>query len=204
VFKPTALEPTLSQIPQKLSYQNLNSDGNYQLESSRLRLESFKERETIAKSSWLPDFSLRYREMVANSMSNRYNEVMLGVTLPFLYFWEPNSEVKKAKSESLRAALSFNREKKNLEAKTILLYEKAKSLLKQIENLKNKLIPRAEKRMRMVHNLAPRDMETIIDHRETMEAFPNLKMNELELRRQYEEVVAELEKYIPNKGQSNE
>jgi hypothetical protein len=69
---------------------------------------------------------------------------------------------------------------------------------------KNKLLPRAEQRMKIVHNLAPRDMETIQDHRETMEAFPNLKMAELELRMQYEETIAELEKYIANKGPFHE
>lgn len=197
-FKPTAVEPQLSQIPQKLNLDETPHLGFY-----RLMLESFKERETTAKSAWLPDFSLKYKEMGANTTTNRYNEIMLGVTLPFLYFWEPNSEVKKAKAESLQAELSFNREKKNLEAKTVSLYAKAESLLKQIENLKNKLIPRAEKRMRLVHNLAPRDMETITDHRETMEAFPNLKMNELDLRQQYEEVVSELEKHI-SKGLNHE
>lgn len=57
--------------------------------------------------------------------------------------------------------------------------------------------------MRLVHNLAPRDMETITDHRETMEAFPNLKMNELDLRQQYEEVISELEKHI-SKGLNHE
>ena len=190
-FKPIVAEPELSRIPEKFNLDETPHLGIY-----RYMLESFKERETTAKSAWLPDFSLKYKEMGANTTTNRYNEIMLGVTLPFLYFWEPNSEVKKAKSESLQAELSLSREKKNLEAKIISLYVKAESLLKQIENLKNKLIPRAEKRMRLVHNLAPRDMETITDHRETMEAFPNLKMNELDLRLQYEEVVSELEKHI--------
>jgi hypothetical protein len=39
-------------------------------------------------------------------------------------------------------------------------------------------------------------METIQDHRETMEAFPELKMIELDLRVQYEEAIAELEKFV--------
>ena len=59
-----------------------------------------------------------------------------------------------------------------------------------------KLIPRAEKRMRLVRNQAPRDMETLQDHREIMEAFPDLKLKSLALREQYEEAVSELEKYM--------
>lgn len=49
--------------------------------------------------------------------------------------------------------------------------------------------------MKLVHNLAPRDMETLQDHRETMEAFPDLKLKALEIRRTYEETVAELLKF---------
>lgn len=111
-FRPTAVEPELSRVPPKLNLDETPHLGYY-----RLVLESTKERETTAKSAWLPDFSLKYKEMGANTTTNRYNEVMLGVTLPFLYFWEPSSEVKKAKSESLQAELTFNREKKTLRQK---------------------------------------------------------------------------------------
>ena len=49
--------------------------------------------------------------------------------------------------------------------------------------------------MALVRNVAPRDMESLQDHRETMEAFPELKLKVLELRGQYEEVVSELVKF---------
>lgn len=49
--------------------------------------------------------------------------------------------------------------------------------------------------MRLVHNLAPRDMETLQDHRETMEAFPGFKLKALDIRDQYEQTVTELEKF---------
>jgi hypothetical protein len=38
-------------------------------------------------------------------------------------------------------------------------------------------------------------METLQDHRETMEAFPELKLKVLDLRGRYEGAVAELVKY---------
>lgn len=198
-FNPTATEPPLSAIPK------INEGDNIpQLESLRLGLEGMKERESEAKSSWLPDFNLKYKQMGATSMSSRYNEVMIGITLPFIYFWQPNADSKTANVETLQAELNLNREKRNIDTKLATLYSKVESLQKQLLNLKNKLIPRAHQRMKIVQNLAPRDMETIQDHRETMEAHPELKMTELELRMQYEESIAELEKYAANKGKSHE
>ena len=58
--------------------------------------------------------------------------------------------------------------------------------------------------MKAVHNLAPRDMETLQDHRETREAFPELQMKALELRLLYEETVTEIEKYLPGKEMAHE
>ncbi|MBC7429544.1 MAG: TolC family protein [Bacteriovorax sp.] len=199
VFNPTAIAPPLSPIPK------LNDHGNIpKLESLRLSLESFKERESEAKASWLPDFNLRFKQMGATSTSSRYREIMVGITLPFIYFWQPNADSKAANVDSLQAQLNLNREKRNIDTKVTSLYSKVESLQKQLLNLKNKLIPRANQRMKIVRNLAPRDMETIQDHRETMEAFPELKMTELDLRMQYEETIAELEKFVSNKGQSDE
>lgn len=197
-FNPTATEPPMSSIP-KLSEGDIP-----QLESLRLGLEGMKERESEARSSWLPDFNLKYKQMGATSMSGKYREVMVGITLPFIYFWQPNAEAKTATIEKLEAELNLNRDKRNIDTKVATLYSKVESLQKQLLNLKSKLIPRAHQRMKIVQNLAPRDMETIQDHRETMEAHPELKMTELELRMQYEESIAELEKYTVNKGKSHE
>ncbi|WP_185903024.1 TolC family protein [Bacteriovorax stolpii] len=198
-FNPTAAEPPMSTIPE------INEGDNIpQLKSLRLGLEGMKERESEAKSSWLPDFNLKYKQMGATSMSSRYNEVMIGITLPFIYFWQPNADAKTANIETLQAELNLKREERNIDTRVATLYSKVESLQKQLSNLKSKLIPRAHQRMKIVRNLAPRDMETIQDHRETMEAFPELRMTELELRMQYEESIAELEKYVANKGQSHE
>lgn len=198
-YNPFAIEPQISSIPK------LDEPANIpQLESMRLGLEGMKERESEAKASWLPDFNLKYRQMGATSMSSRYSEIMVGITLPFIYFWQPHTDAQTANIETLQAELNLNREKRNINTRVATLYSKVESLQKQLLNLKNKLIPRAHQRMKIVHNLAPRDMDTIQDHRETMEAFPELRMAELELRMQYEESIAELEKYVSNKGQYRE
>lgn len=194
-FKPVVQEPTATPLPTDASLER-----PHQLEAARLTLESFRAREGEAKASWFPDLSLRYKEMGATPMYPRYNEVMVGVSLPFLFFWEPRAASSSASAQRLQAELEYSRESRKIETGKASLLVKAESLKRQLDNIKAKLLPRAEKRMRLVHNLAPRDMETLQDHRETMEAFPDLKLKALEYREQYEEAISELQKYAHEKN----
>lgn len=189
-FKPNVKEPPITPLPSISA-----AESPHQLESTRLTLESLRAREREARGSWFPEMNLRYKQMDASSMYPSYNEVMVGFSLPFLYFWEPHAASSSASSERLQAEIEYRQEKRKIETSKASLIVKAESLKRQLENLNTKLLPRAEKRMRLVHNLAPRDMETLQDHRETMEAFPDLKIKALEYREQYEEAVSELQKY---------
>lgn len=194
-FKPLILAPLISEIP------NLESLSQpIQLESKRFDLENLKARESEAKSSWLPDLNFRYREMGGTSLNPRYGEMMIGVSLPFVFFWEPNAAATTAAAERQKGEVEFDLEKLRIDSRKASLFAKAQALKKQLDQINNKLLPRAEKRMRLVQNIAPRDMESIQDHREAMEAFPDLKLKTLKLREQFEETVAELTSF-KSKGQ---
>lgn len=198
-FKIIASEPSLSEIPKLDGIEN-----TYQVKALKYSLESFKSKESEAKSYWLPDFNLRYKKMDASSMADGYDEIMVGITLPFLFFWEPYSLSQSAGAQRMSAEYELIKQTRTLGAEKKSLLSRAESLKKQIENLKIKLLPRAEKRMKVVRNLAPRDMDTLQDHRETMEAFPDLKMKALDLRLEYETAVANLEKYVREKEEPHE
>lgn len=193
-FKMVASEPSLS------TYPTLNDTENtYQLKALKYNLEVAKSRESEANSAWLPDFNLRYKKMEASSMSDEYSEFMIGITLPFVFFWEPYNLSRAAGAQRMTAEYELIKQTRTIEAEKNRLVSRAESLKKQIENLKTKLLPRAERRIRLVRNLAPRDMDTLQDHRETLEAFSDLKMKILDLRIDYETTVANLEKYARKK-----
>jgi outer membrane protein, heavy metal efflux system len=185
-------EMPLSQIPKQ---EMLRSP--VALEAKRLEVESLRARESEGKAAWLPDFSLRYREMGGTQMTPRYSEVMVGATLPFLFFWQPNAESQRASADRMAGEVQLQQDKRKIESETSILFSRVHTLRRQLDLVRDKLLPRAEKRMRLIHNLAPRDMETLIDHREAMESLPDLKLKALELRAKYEEAVAELEKLSP-------
>ena len=189
-YKLVASDFPLSPLPKDEPTQSSN-----QFEFKRLSLEALKAREGEAKSMWFPEFNLRYREMGGTQMMPRYSEVMVGASIPFFFFWGPKALSVKAAAERLEGEFRLSEEQRRIESRRAILVAKAVSLKKQLEQFNEKLLPRAEKRMRLVHNLAPRDMETIQDHRETMEAFPELKLKELDIRERYEEAIADLEKF---------
>jgi outer membrane protein TolC len=189
-FKPTLSEPPIAAIPEK----NELSESP-QIEMKRFALQALQARESESKSEWLPDFNLRYREMGGTTMTPKFSEVMVGITLPFVYFWEPHATSKSATAEKIKAEAELSQAKLSVGSRKAILTVRAESLKKQLEQINQKLLPRAEKRMRLVHNLAPRDMESLQDHREAMEAFPDLQLKALDLREKFEQTAAELSSF---------
>jgi outer membrane protein TolC len=189
-FRPVALEFPLSPIPNESSLEK-----PFQLQTTKFELESLRSKEKEVRASWFPDFNLQYKEMGATPMMPRYSEVMVGATFPFVFFWETKAESDRAAAERQEGEFLFEKERLKIDAERTTLLERAASLKKQLDQFSNELIPRAEKRLKIVHNLAPRDMETMQDQRETMEAFPDLKLKALSVREQYEKTVMELEKF---------
>ncbi|MCB0348042.1 MAG: TolC family protein [Bdellovibrionales bacterium] len=189
-YRPMATEFPPSNIP------DLKSIGEpHQLEEKRFELASMKSRESEAKSQWLPDFNIQYKEMEKSEVSPRYTEVMVGASIPFAFFWQPKAESSKATARRQAEQYLFEKEKLRIEAEKSTYMERAISLKKQLDQFTDELLPRAEKRKKIVNNLAPRDMETLQDQRETLEAFPELKLKALEVREQYEKAIMELEKF---------
>lgn len=189
-FHPLVEEPAVTPLPGETSLA-----FSHQLETARLTLESFKARENLAKSSWLPDLYFRYKELGQTQMMPKISEMMVGVSLPFLFPWDTSASSGRASAQRLQYDFEYDQAKRKIETEQSVFYNKAVSLKKQLDNITKKLVPRAEKRMRLIQNLAPRDMESLQDHREAMEAFPDLMLKSLELRAQYEDVVSQLWKF---------
>lgn len=189
-FHPVLQDPPQTSIPEEKILQS-----PHQIEFAKFNLESMKARESEGRSTWFPDLYLRYKEIGQTQLMPKTSEVMVGISLPFLFPWDASATSGKASGQRMQAEFEFEQTKRRIDSERSTLLSKASSLKKQLDNINQKLLPRAERRMKLVHNLAPRDMETLQDHRETMEAFPELKLKALELRRTYEETVAELLKF---------
>ncbi|QDK44663.1 hypothetical protein DOM22_05550 [Bdellovibrio sp. ZAP7] len=196
---PDPEEPTLSPLPTDTDFK---SDPP-QLQASQLELQSFIARESAAKQSWFPDFTFTYKEMGATQMMPQYSEIMVGMTLPFLFPWDSSSEEKKSSSERLESELRLKKAQLEINLSKTTSWTRARSLKNQLTTIEEKLIPKAHRRMQIVQNIVPRDMESLQDHRETMEALSDLELKALDLRLAYEKSISELERW-KSTGDSNE
>lgn len=192
---PNTYRPIASGFPPSSVPNNDSLKNPHQLKEKKFELEFLEAKESETKSKWLPDFNIQYKEMGATPMQPRYTEIMVGATLPFAFFWEPKAESGRAAAKRMEGQYLLEKEQRKIEAEQSTYQERAISLKKQLDQFTSELLPRAEERMKIVNNLAPRDMETLQDQRETLEAFPDLKLKALDVRSQYEKSIMELTKF---------
>lgn len=195
-YRPIASSFPISSVPKESALTK-----PFQLETKKFELEALQSKEKEANAQWFPDFNVQYKDMGATPMLPRYTEVMVGATIPFAFFWETKAESGRAAAKRQEGEFLYEKERRRIDSARVILFERASSLKRQLDQFTNELLPRAEKRMKIVHNLAPRDMETLQDQRETLEAFPDLKLKALDLREQYEKTIMELEKFASGGGQ---
>lgn len=169
-----------------------------------------KEKELAAKSaledykkqSYLPDFFVRLRSFNGNETSPQSQELMVGVSLPFVFFWQPKAEVAEASAQRLKAEAELQKTKIEFETRLVGLTKKIESNQRQLKNLKEKLIPRAERRMKLVQNLSTRTMEGLDQHKAVMLGLLDLKMKAIDLRIDYEKNLKEILKLAGNNLES--
>lgn len=192
-----ASEPELSQPPEISSIEETP-----QIQAINQRLKSFESLETAGKSEWLPDFTVSYSHMEESAMFPENNQVMVGVTLPFVYFWQPNASSKSASAQRLEAELKLTQAKRSVVAEKVNLEKAFETLKFQITNLNEKILPNAVKRQKLFKNVAPRDLSSLQAHLDTMVSVPDISLQILSLRSRYEQAVASLAKYeTQNEGE---
>lgn len=148
---------------------------------------------SLKKQSYIPDISVRLRSYDNSSqMPFLGQELMVGISVPFIYFWQPRAEAAEASAQRQRAEVELRKAKIEFESKTISLSARSQSIRAQIKNLKEKLLPRAERRMKLVKNLSARTMAGLDEHNSVMLGYLDLRLKAVELREQYEQTFIEL------------
>lgn len=195
VFAPNLnLEGKSLVLPSPVELGHLQDLPNQIVESKAKELEAKGAWASYAKQSYLPNLFLRYQALNANEMSPKTQEIMLGITIPFLYFWQPKAEVAEARAEALRAESSLHKAKVETEAMLDSLRKRASALSRQIKIYESKVIPRAERSTELLANVSLRTSEGLNRHREVMLGYLDLQLKALSLREDYEGVVSQIMK----------
>ncbi len=158
----------------------------------RKELASREAQEGLARQAYAPDIFLRFRTLNGNEAAPESQELMIGVSVPFFYFWQPKAEKAQATAEKLKAAAQLQRATIEFGSRLASLTAKANSINAQLKNLDEKLIPRAEKRKKLVTTLSQRTMEGLDEHRSVMVGYLDLRAKSLDLRLDLENTFTEI------------
>lgn len=192
-FHPEIEEPEESFLPELSKQETLN------IQSKRAMLESASARLSESRSAWLPDLAFKYKEMGKTAMSPQTQEIMVGVSVPLAYFWQPYAANQKAAAEKTMADAELQKQNLSNDVDRTILLSRIESYKRQLDRLKVSLIPRAKKRAHISHGISLRDMESLQTHQETLAALPDLQLKALEVRFAYEKSIADLEKIFGGK-----
>lgn len=191
------IEPKASPF-QKLKITETAPRTKIQLKESELK--TAEAQKDLSSQNYWPDLFIRYRGYKGNEMTPKSEETMVGISLPFIFFSEPRAESQAANARYQRAQAEL--QKAQIETKSSIdsLITKIQSLEKQLLNLDSSLLPRAQKRMRLVANLSPRSMEGLEEHRRVMLSYLDIRLKAIETRLELEKSVGELMTLFSNEG----
>ncbi|OGQ22979.1 MAG: hypothetical protein A3I05_06040 [Deltaproteobacteria bacterium RIFCSPLOWO2_02_FULL_44_10] len=147
---------------------------------------------SLTKQSYLPDFSVRLRAFEGTPMSQGEREFMVGITVPFLYFWQSQAKVKEAAAEKKKVDAELQKATIASDSMLSSFLKKSEALQKQMTMLKHQLLPRAAQRVEFMKNISPRTMQGLDAHKSVMSDYLDLKLKAVDLRIDYEKNFQEI------------
>ena len=185
-----ALDPGLMESPSAPDVERAPQILALQSEVRSRQAES-----RMLSQSWFPDLNLKYNSMQAGAMFPEFTQISVGISLPFVFFWQADAEQIMGQQQSLQAKLNLQQEKRRVQGATWEAEISAQSLRRQLTLLNDETLPRARRNQKLFQNIAPRDLSSLQEHLSTVLSVPDLKLQILQLRTEHEMAVIEILKY---------
>ncbi|MGE4107355.1 MAG: TolC family protein [Bacteriovoracia bacterium] len=185
----------LSPLPEKLDQKKFQelSARHPELLAVDAGLQAVTAERAAARSAWLPDFMLSYRVNRRYDTVPNNSEVMVGVSLPFVTFWQPRSQNAEMNARLDMAHAQQLQKQNEFSLRSLRTQAMLSSLHQQLINLENRLVPQAKRRVDLVTSSSPTDMNYLDEHRAALEQYVKLKLQAVEKKTQYEMAISELE-----------
>ncbi len=144
---------------------------------------------SAARSEYLPDFMVGYRYNQRFDSLPSNHEFMVGITLPFIFPWQPKAQVDSAHFKNAEAQAVQVKSLYDIRLQILRSYSQLTSSYSQVLQIENKTLPQATKRQKISHGIAPTDTESLMEHREAMEKLVELKLRQVDLKVSYEKAL---------------
>ncbi len=180
--------------PLKFQEENLKSASNsFLIKKAEAEVEQSKSELSFAKSAYLPDFTLKYKWNSEFASVPRNQEVMLGIDLPFVFFWQPAAGVSQARAQLVEKEAMKKKAERESEAALSNFLGEVDVTKKKLIRLEKEILPRSEKRLKLAHSISFSDMQSLEQHREVLEDVLKQRLERVRLRSFFEKTLAELE-----------
>ena len=186
-FNDTEYAPT----PDILSYEDLRDevlDRDFRLLSLRSEQVTAARQVSVNRSQWLPGFELGYRLNTAVG-GERFNGILVGITIPL---FANRNHVKQAKAQALFTEMQLDNEAMAVETEFLELFNQAKALKTSLDEYEQVL--KGTDNLALLNKAIEADQISMIEYFVNVTTYYESMQNYLQLRNQYEKVMAELYK----------
>ncbi len=200
----SAEEPPLSPLPPSPTPVLADQVGSAhpQVLEAKSALQAAESRVSASKAEYFPDLTLSLRRNqntpLAADASN--TEFSVGVSLPFLYFWQPRANLRAAQAKEFEAEAQVRAKQNGIRLLLVQRFAELSSFRSQYLRFKNTILNESDHRMRIAHATAPTDMETLTEHRDASESSVELQIKALSVRADFEKALAAYESLVGMNG----
>jgi outer membrane protein, heavy metal efflux system len=188
-------EPALPKAEQSLeSVSALAMAERPELNEALLNVERAGKSLAIARSEYLPDFMLQYRQR-NDPMRGRTRDAVLGLSLP-LWFWKPAAMSAEAKAEREMAEAELEGMKVMTSAEVKSAWVRAQTARRLADIYRTSVLPQADQAIRVAEAGYQANKASFLDLLDAQRSLLNFRVEYYQFLADYEQRTAELERVV--------
>lgn len=189
-----AQEPALEPLP--YSYEELERIAlaeRPEVHAAGHHVDHMQANLAVGRADYLPDFMVQYTLRTRQGMPND-SVGMVKMTLPFLYFWRRNSEVKSVRFELDHARAMLRSAQAAAKADIKSYFTKVQTSRRLVDLYKTSVLPQAEQAVKVTESAYQTDRVDFLDLLDSQRALLEFRLEYYQTLAQYGRHVAELER----------
>jgi outer membrane protein, heavy metal efflux system len=188
-------EPDLPKLDQDLeSIHALALAERPELKEAALNVERAGKSLAVARSEFLPDFMLQYRQR-NDPMRGRTRDAVLGLSLP-LWFWKPAAMAAEAKAEREMAEAELQGMRVMTSAEARSAWVRTQTARRLADIYRTSVLPQAEQALRVAEVGYQANKSSFLDLLDAQRSLLNFRVEYYQFLADYEQRVAELERIV--------
>lgn len=165
-----------------------------ELKEAALNVERAGKALAVARSGYLPDFMVSYRQR-SDPMRGRTRDAVLGFSLP-LWFWKPAAMAAEAKAEREMAEAELEGMRAMTSAEVKSAWVRARTARRLADIYRTSVLPQAEQALRVAEAGYQANKTSFLDLLDAQRSLLDFRVEHFQFLADYEQRAAELERVV--------